>query len=60
VNETVTEEGIRLYQCDRCGFLYEEKEWAEKCEQWCSAHGSCNMDITDHGVQRKAQQAGRE
>ena len=24
-----------LYQCEECGFHYENREWAEKCEAWC-------------------------
>ena len=39
-----------LYQCEACGFLYEEKQWAEKCEAWCKEHNSCNIEITAHAV----------
>ena len=38
------------YQCEECGFRYEEKEWAEKCEVWCKEHKSCNIEITAHGM----------
>ena len=24
-----------LYICEACGFAYEQKEWAEKCQEWC-------------------------
>lgn len=33
-----------------CGFRYEEKEWAEKCEAWCKEHKSCNLEIIAHGI----------
>lgn len=40
--------GKKLYQCEECGFHYEDKEWAEKCEAWCREHHSCNIEITSH------------
>lgn len=38
-----------LYQCEECGFMYKEKEWAEKCQAWCKEHNSCNLEIIQHG-----------
>jgi len=35
-----------LYQCEECGFYYESKERAGKCEAWCKEHKSCNIEIT--------------
>lgn len=40
----------KVYQCEECGFEYEEKEWAEKCEAWCKKHHSCNIEITKHAT----------
>ncbi|MBI5158588.1 hypothetical protein HY992_00530 [Candidatus Micrarchaeota archaeon] len=37
-----------LYSCDACKLVYEEKRWAEKCEEWCSARHSCNVEIIKH------------
>lgn len=39
-----------VYVCEACGLAYEEKEWAEKCQQWCDRHNSCNLEITQHAV----------
>ena len=39
------------FQCEACGLKYREKEIAEKCEAWCTAHNSCNLEITRHAVQ---------
>jgi protein-tyrosine-phosphatase len=39
-----------LYQCEECGFYYAEKEWAEKCQNWCREHQSCNLEITAHAA----------
>ncbi len=43
-------EGKTYYICDACGFAYEEKEWAEKCQKWCEEHHSCNLEIAEHSV----------
>lgn len=40
----------KLYICEECGFVYKEKEWAEKCEKWCREKHSCNIEITKHAV----------
>ncbi|GAI69001.1 unnamed protein product, partial [marine sediment metagenome] len=29
---------------------YKEKELAEKCQQWCEEHNSCNLEITKYAV----------
>ena len=39
-----------LYTCEACGFTYEEKEWAEKCQRWCQEHHSCHLEITQHAI----------
>jgi rubrerythrin len=39
-----------LYVCEECGYAYEEKEWAEKCQAWCGEHQSCNLEIIQHGA----------
>ena len=49
VKELKKENG-ELYQCEECGFNYDEKEWAEKCEAWCREYKSCNLEITSHAV----------
>lgn len=42
-----------LYQCPECGLKYQEKEWAEKCENWCKEHKSCNLEIIKHAINKK-------
>ena len=39
-----------FYICDDCKLRYKEKIFAEKCEEWCLAHHSCNLEITRHAV----------
>jgi hypothetical protein len=50
MNEIKREDETLQYACERCGFVYSEKEWAEKCEAWCSKHQGCNLDITQHAI----------
>lgn len=38
------------YQCEECGFLYKEKELAEKCQAYCRKYSSCSLEITKHAV----------
>ena len=47
------EEDKKLYQCEECGFHYESKEWAEKCQAWCKEHKSCNLEIIDRALENR-------
>ena len=49
----VKEKGKSFYQCGECGFKYDSKEWAEKCEAWCKANHTCNIEIISHAVSDK-------
>ena len=49
VCERAADEG-RLYKCPVCGFMYREKELAEKCETWCKKYQTCNIEIITHAV----------
>ncbi len=46
----VKRKGEVLYVCEVCGLAYEEKKWAEKCQEWCQEHESCNLEIIEHAV----------
>ncbi len=51
--KAVKQNAKELYQCQECGFHYEQKEWAKKCEEWCKEHHSCNLKITSHSIESK-------
>jgi hypothetical protein len=36
------------YACNECQLVFKERQWAEKCEEWCSKHHTCNLAITKH------------
>ena len=42
--------GETLYACEVCGFLYTEKSWAAKCENYCATSKACSSEITSHAV----------
>jgi predicted RNA-binding Zn-ribbon protein involved in translation (DUF1610 family) len=44
----------KLYQCEECGFHYENEETAKKCEEWCKEHASCNIEITARAEENKS------
>jgi len=39
-----------LFVCGLCGMKYREREWAEKCEEWCRRYHSCNPEYARHAV----------
>ena len=40
----------KYFVCEECGFLYKDKKWAQKCENFCKKHKSCSIEITKHSV----------
>ena len=51
MTKIIQKDNKELYQCEECGFRYEERGWAEKCEAWCREHHTCNIEITAHAIQ---------
>ena len=42
-----------FYQCGICKLSYENKQWAEKCENWCKKNkGTCNPEFVKHSLKR--------
>ena len=39
-----------IYICGECNFAYEDRETAEKCQDWCNKHKSCNLEITKSSI----------
>ena len=39
-----------LFVCDICGLGYEDRETAQKCEEWCGKTGTCSIEITKKAV----------
>lgn len=44
-------EGKTVFICGICGLGYLEKEYAQKCEDWCGKNpGTCNFKISQKAV----------
>ncbi|MDP1709956.1 MAG: DUF2933 domain-containing protein [Candidatus Komeilibacteria bacterium] len=43
----------KFHECPECGLHYANQEQAEKCQAWCQAHHSCNLEITSQAVENK-------
>ncbi len=43
-----TENQNKLYECPACHLAYRDAAWAKKCEDWCTEHHSCNLQIIVH------------
>jgi len=46
----ISKNNKEYYQCEECGFIYKEKSWAQKCENFCKKYKSCSIEITKHSV----------
>jgi|AntRauTorcE11897_2_1112592.scaffolds.fasta_scaffold04992_3 hypothetical protein len=43
-----------IFQCPECGSKYKEKEWADKCEDWCKDHGtSCDLEVVKYAIMKE-------
>ncbi len=40
----------KFWICEECKLKYKERDWAEKCEDWCKKYKSCNLEITKHAI----------
>ena len=48
------------HQCEECGMHYEDKEIADKCEDWCTRTKSCSMEFIVHSVEHKSRASNAE
>ncbi|MGC8710425.1 MAG: hypothetical protein ACP5RF_02350 [Candidatus Micrarchaeia archaeon] len=49
-----------LYFCEICRLHYTDKALAEKCQEWCSKHNSCNLAIASQSVEAVRGRANRQ
>ena len=46
----IEKKGKKYYVCEECEFAYMDRETAQKCQDWCNEHHSCNIEITKNAV----------
>jgi hypothetical protein len=51
--KTYKKDGLKKYECEVCGLIFLEKNWAYNCEQFCKKNNACSLEITSHSIQRK-------
>ena len=49
--QNISQKSIEFFRCEACRLVYENEETARKCEEWCTTHHSCNLDIIKHAVE---------
>ena len=43
-------QGKTYYVCPVCGMAYLDREWAQKCRDFCANYKGCSLEITGHAV----------
>jgi hypothetical protein len=44
--------GKEIYSCESCGLFYENREIAQKCEDFCTTKHMCNPEITKYAINK--------
>jgi hypothetical protein len=50
--EEIEKNDKKYYTCGICGFVYGEEKNAKDCEEWCSKHSTCSLEITKNALFR--------
>jgi hypothetical protein len=48
-----------IYQCGECGLQYYDEATAKRCEAWCKAHQSCNLEIIQYAIKSEGDTQSR-
>lgn len=51
MTQEVNKDGKFLHRCEECNLLYHDSEKAQKCEEWCKEHHSCNLELIKDAVE---------
>ncbi len=46
----MSDAGIR-FRCPACGLNYEDQAMAEACNDFCTSHKACSIEITKHAIE---------
>ena len=49
----IEEENQISYQCEECKFHYLDESLAQKCQNWCQEHKSCNLKIIKDAIENR-------
>ncbi|WP_171970476.1 hypothetical protein [Cuniculiplasma divulgatum] len=45
------EQQADTFKCEICGLHYNDKIDAQKCQEWCSKHNSCDLEVTARSIE---------
>ena len=52
VEKIVEESGATVYYCEVCGYGYADRKTAQECQEYCTSHSSCSLEITAKGIRK--------
>ena len=52
VSRTRETEPEKVYYCSVCGYGYANKSLAKECEEYCTNHNSCSLQITARAIRK--------
>jgi hypothetical protein len=47
----LTKDRKKYNLCEACNMVYESKELAQKCEDFCNKYHSCSLEITKNAIE---------
>ncbi len=48
----IEHEGRAVFVCKVCGFGYADASTASQCQDWCSKHSGCSVEIARKAIYR--------
>jgi uncharacterized Zn finger protein len=55
--QSLIKSGKTVFKCEDCGLLYRDELTARKCEEFCSTHNACSIEITKQAINKDATDA---
>ena len=52
VSRTREAELEKVYYCSVCGYGYASESLAKECEEYCTTHNSCSLQITARAIRK--------
>lgn len=43
----------QIFQCPECGMHYRDETIAKACQEFCSKHKACSLDIAKHAIENE-------
>lgn len=50
----------KSFKCEICGLHYSNMEDAEMCQDWCSSHNSCSLEVSSRSLEAERSRLDRK